>query len=660
MILRSLTLENFGLYLGETKLDLVPRRGADGETPIVLIGGKNGAGKTTILEAVRLALYGKRSLGPRVAQSDYEKYLGKRVSRDATVPAAAVSLEFDYAEAGVVHRYSVRRDWSVRGKTVVETLALDKDGIPISSVPREEWHHFLQELIPPGLSNLFFFDGEKIQEIAEGTGEDDHLADAVRGLLGVEIVMRLRTDLAMYIGRRQSGSDSDMAGLIEANVRDITVAERRVDELVEQQAELMTQRNSQARMSEQIRRRFVAEGGDAALARARIESELAEAKRQVARVDTEFRDHSNRLLPFTFAPKLLARMREALGRSAAGHADLGALEVLRSELQKWPGLQAGWTAEHWQDLESFAKEKADQVVDKKPFGVTDPRAMVESLKAIDSVARRQAAQLLNDLEDHNSVVDALSKSLERANSASAGVMLDDLQAIDKQVGATETLLAVKQEEVKSARFVVLTLKREQTKLFEEQARSEQVARQADLAVRTAKALLEYEVRLLELKLKQLETQFVRCFNDLARKSNLVSLVKIDPSTFAVTLYGPDGREVLRDGLSAGEKQIYATAMLWALARTSGRQLPMIIDTPLGRLDREHRSRLLERYFPDASHQVILLSTDTEIDHDVYATLKDHVSHAYRLEFDGSENRTVVVPGYFQSMEGSAERALQQA
>lgn len=161
MILRSIRLEDFGLYAGVTELDLVPRRRQGVTTPVILVGGKNGAGKTTLLEAVRLALYGRRALGARIGQADYEGYLRAKVSRGSKTQAAAVVLEFDYAEAGVVHRYKVRREWAVRGKSVVESLLLDKDGSAVASVPREEWHQFLQELIPPGVSQLFFFDGEK-------------------------------------------------------------------------------------------------------------------------------------------------------------------------------------------------------------------------------------------------------------------------------------------------------------------------------------------------------------------------------------------------------------------------------------------------------------------------------------------------------------------
>lgn len=138
----------------------------------------------------------------------------------------------------------------------------------------------------------------------------------------------------------------------------------------------------------------------------------------------------------------------------------------------------------------------------------------------------------------------------------------------------------------------------------------------------------------------------KAFARLSRKEDVIRSAKIDPTTFRVTLYNRSGKVTPKDRLSAGEKQIFAIAMLEALGKTSGRNLPVIIDTPLGRLDSAHRANLLKAYFPQASHQVIVLSTDTEVDQSFYQGLKPSISHAYHLVFDEVEGCTEVSPGYF--------------
>ena len=96
-----------------------------------------------------------------------------------------------------------------------------------------------------------------------------------------------------------------------------------------------------------------------------------------------------------------------------------------------------------------------------------------------------------------------------------------------------------------------------------------------------------------------------------------------------------------DDFSAGERQLYAMALLWALRQISGRQLPLVIDTPLARMDEVHRSRLLLRYFPSVSDQVILFSTDTGLDARMLAQVEPHLARSYQLNYDAHRGETIV-------------------
>ncbi|NJN22842.1 MAG: DNA sulfur modification protein DndD, partial [Leptolyngbya sp. RL_3_1] len=132
------------------------------------------------------------------------------------------------------------------------------------------------------------------------------------------------------------------------------------------------------------------------------------------------------------------------------------------------------------------------------------------------------------------------------------------------------------------------------------------------APRVQQTLVEFRQRLTQHKLGELEQAITQYFLLLLHKSTLVHRVMVDGATFRLDLYDTDGDPLPIQRLSAGEKQLLAISFLWGLASVSGRQLPVAIDTPLGRLDSKHRHHLIDRYFPQASHQVILLSTDTEI------------------------------------------------
>ena len=419
-----------------------------------------------------------------------------------------------------------------------------------------------------------------------------------------------------------------------------------------------------------MRRRFVSEGGDEAARRAQIESERDNVRRTIACIEHDMRDLANKLLPFAMAPKLVDAFRDALIRSGAGGERGRAAKELANAMLAWRGdgnpmRKASWSALHWADLQSFVGIWAGtSIAATSPAfrELGDGSAALDRLGEIDDVARPRALALRVELEAMEKRLAGADRALTRADTAAAGLLLDELRHAEQKVGATEATLHSRQDELQTARGQLLTMRRDHDRLLADQAAGVASSERASLAAKVAKALAAYENRLLEHKLGQLEKEFVGRFNHLAHKKTLVTGVRIDRVTFATTLVDGAGREVPKARLSAGEKQIYAISMLWALARTSGRPLPMIIDTPLGRLDSEHRDNLVQRYFPAASHQVILLSTDTEIDGQLLKDLGSSVSHSYRLDYDFAAGRTTATPGYFGKDRAQREDvlALQQA
>jgi DNA sulfur modification protein DndD len=163
---------------------------------------------------------------------------------------------------------------------------------------------------------------------------------------------------------------------------------------------------------------------------------------------------------------------------------------------------------------------------------------------------------------------------------------------------------------------------------------------------TRTLLAEYRSRMSARHVQRLEQLVLESYQVLMRKKSIVSGIRINAESFEPTLYGKDRNNVPLDRLSAGERQLLAVAILWALSKASGRPLPTVIDTPLGRLDGKHRENLVSSYFPAASHQVILLSTDTEIDENYYASLQMSLGREYSIEYDESIQASQVIDGYF--------------
>jgi len=148
------------------------------------------------------------------------------------------------------------------------------------------------------------------------------------------------------------------------------------------------------------------------------------------------------------------------------------------------------------------------------------------------------------------------------------------------------------------------------------------------------------------KIDALSRAITQSFKFLLHKQSLVQRVEIDPINFTIKIYDINGDNLEKNQLSEGEKQLFAVSILWGLAQSSNRSLPLIIDTPMARLDVNHRDNLVERYFPHASHQVIILSTDTEIDKKYFNKLSPFITKSYHLEYFENDKSTIPKEGYF--------------
>lgn len=148
MLLRRLVLENFGLYEGVQEIDLRPRQKGGCTLPVILIGGKNGAGKSTIFEAILLCLHGRAALGERTHQSDYLDYLLQRMHRSSLGVRSirtSIAVEFDFVLAGVRHVYEVTRSWvapAAPSATIDVALDLRQDGNRLDALDRSHWDDF--------------------------------------------------------------------------------------------------------------------------------------------------------------------------------------------------------------------------------------------------------------------------------------------------------------------------------------------------------------------------------------------------------------------------------------------------------------------------------------------------------------------------------------
>ena len=634
MIINRLVLVDFGLYGGENVFDLTPNK--DNDRPVILVQGHNGAGKTTFLEAVRLALYGKHALGARVARADYENYLRDRIHSPSLEKRASVQLTFTRQDQGLAHIFEVTRSWAARGASVIETLELTRDGEPVSNIAAENWDHYLEDMIPSGISQLFFFDGEKIQDIANETPTINEL-DAIKTLLGLDLITQLKSDLAVYNARRNPASfDVDL----DAIERDLSRIKSELILAEEDAAECRAIRQQIQSRITHAQKVFQNEGGAAATDRAALKQTLREVEKQIGLLRGDLKRIAESPMPFCLAPKLITRFRKEMTNKGVQSNRKVVEDFLRKfaeDKKTKASRRPSWTQSHFDTLQAFLSKGSG--ADDSLRLDAEPSWIMERLNRIDESARREAASLASEFDNARYRRTELKAQLKGFDATTANEALETLKEAEYSLGIADAKLSLKEREIASLRHQMATIKSELDKALAIKFDMQCAEHKIDLANRARAALAVYEERILEFRVEKLSSHFVECFNALLRKKRLFSKVRVDPETFNISLIDKNNVVVRKEALSAGERQLFAISMLWALGKTSGRELPMIIDTPLSRLDKVHRKTIMENYVPHASQQIILLCTDTELTEDLNLIIEPYVARRYDIGIQSGSHKT---------------------
>lgn len=669
MRINRLVLKDFGLFRGEQVINLAPRVKYNRERPVILVGGHNGAGKTTILDALRLCLYGRLALGTRTRESDYSTYLRERIHRDrfSLIPrdSASVGLEFEYARDGVRSKYYIQRSWQAKGRaSVVEDLHVERDGHPLADVEKELWSDFVRSLIPPGLSQLFFFDGEKIQRLADEDGPSEALADAVKALLGLDIVERLQADLDMYVSRQvRSQTDSGSPDRLEEIEKVRVDLQGKLDLARQDEAQLRAQLDYLLGQIERVEQKLAQSGQGLSDGRAALKQREQDLRKSLEQTEHQLRDLCEGPLPIAAARRLAGELVEQLrNESELDRHDVSAQAVLKAlkkvemhltgavaKKLKWPSATRALVSGEIASISSSVVDIPDKLksvarIHNVSLAERDrTRELIHS--ALRDAASSVAATTERMLRLEAELKDAIGRLNRIPDDSDLAPLIKELSRLQDDRVACQGALNQKTADRERLDRELTAVARERTKVLDTRNEAAKAGDQLALATRARRALDQYLIKLTAAKISQIETTATDCFNHLSRKDSLISGMKINSSTFEVGLIDGGGHPLSKAELSAGEKQIYAIAILWALAKVSGRPLPMIIDTPLGRLDSIHRQKLVDGYFPIASHQVIVLSTDTEVDQACFERMRLHTSHAIRLT-SHPDGWTEAQPGYF--------------
>lgn len=658
MILDEISLHNFGLYADRQTMILTP---PSASKPVVLIGGLNGGGKTTLLDALQLCLYGAHARTSNRGSIAYPEYLSRCIHRGATTREAAIEIAFRHTVEGREDHYRIHRSWRQTGSGCKENFEVLRNG-KLEPALAENWITQVEDLMPPNIAHLFLFDGEQIESYAALSNSSALIGAAIQSLLGLDVVDQLDKDLLVYERRTRMLDKDDTARTeIETAENALRDLRARSEKLAEERASLRTHKIDQKRKElAKLEERFRKLGGELYEQRTEIERQRDKAKADVEGGSALLRELAGGAFPMLIVRDLLksaaARDREEDSSrrardiaDALKERDIAMLEQLRKRSLKKDVLES---------VEKFLNQ--DRVKREAEGGkpiILD--LLPETRNELQVLLREELTRLKKD-----GATKLKKQSVAHTESERLRLHFDSIPGADtiaeiasqrdglrEEITALEANYASIGNEIERVFRDIERKAQALTRLLEDGAKAEgerqDRTRVLHHASKVRETLSAFRRAVTARHVRRIEQLVLESYRQLLRKASLVTRLTIDADTFSLMLYGRDDKILSAERLSAGERQLLAIALLWGLARASGRPLPTAIDTPLGRLDTDHRGHLVERYFPFASHQVLLLSTDEEIAGDYLRRLEPWIGRTYRLAYDDETGQTRIVSGYFK-------------
>ncbi|MEH2004284.1 DNA sulfur modification protein DndD [Nostoc sp.] len=660
MIFLELVLQNFGPYSGKQVINLNPKIDEEKSRPIILLGGMNGGGKTTLMDAIRLALYGPRAQCSTRGNLSYNDFLNQCVNNQIDpVADTRIELLFEHIENDKPIKYRVVRSWTKNPKDGKDTLGIlgDSDTWPDALV--NIWDEYIENLLPLGISNLFLFDGEQVKELAEQEIPPPIVVEAIRGLFGLELADRLAVDLDILVNRKRKefADTKDLANLEEIEKR-LTQQQQDYQESEQNLENLKNQLEKLEVKQQEAFDKFISEGGKIAAERNQLELQQKAKTAEVEQVRQLMCELAADVLPLALIPNLLTQM-QTQGEQEFRHRQIQISKDLLIErdqrLLSWLS-QVEMALTQVEKIQSFLVEDVDNLYAKTlqmaaPWLLADDETLSQLDNLIYHLQNHQlsAKEKLAIIKNKEEEIITLERQVQTAAAPEDYTKLRQaLEAAQNQVVEAKANYETIRRRLAELETIIAKSKKELSEYTVENIKYKNNQHIITSAAKVQETLKIFREKLTLRKLNKLEEEVKNCFLYLLHKSDLVHRIAIDTNTFGLSLYDFNGKPVPKHRLSAGEKQLLAIAFLWGLAKVSGHRLPVAIDTPLGRLDSSHRSNLVERYFTSASHQVILLSTDTEIGKKEVETLRENeaIAREYLLKYDSTTRQTTIQPGYF--------------
>ena len=652
-------LHNFGIYKGTHVMCL---KNKSGNRNITLVGGLNGRGKTTFHDAVLLALYGRQALKyiQEKARS-YEKLLADHINKhtldDITFIAVSICLD-----DGTNLR--IKRSWQLKNGKLEQNVIVEKNGSEDKYLG-ESWSYYIEEILPFGIAKFFFFNNEKITQLADDI-TFEQVKTSIKSAIGISTIEKAIEHVDEVIKRKNNA-------LLAFEKSELNTDFKEVNSKIKDVEKQITEAMNAYYNAERIRDEYIAKieikekefwstGGALSINRDKIQQEKKRISAEVEALQAEIKQISgNPSTPLFMCKNLVRQSYEnelIYQQEEAKYYSNKIIFELHKQIMDKLSICG---------LDKMSFEKVKSVVDEVLVNKYSKAFIAQNRKSISAASKllyehlitevfqniiHQITVLISKIDEQENEILNLDIHLEKANEKTLAMQLfEALKFLEAKRAEADFEYEKYKKSLENLNYQYETLKLQRKNLYksvvEKQNANDDNARILKYAVMSMDVLNEFKIRLQREKLNKLSNTITKCFKELVEKDSLVSNIKIESDTLDVIILDIDGNELLKTQLSAGEQQMFAVAVVWALAITSGYKAPVVVDTPMARLDSAHRTNFVTKYLPEASSQVVVLSTDEEIYGQYLDEIRDKIIDCYTLVYDENEQCTSVVRGYFE-------------
>ncbi|HEY9603852.1 MAG TPA: DNA sulfur modification protein DndD, partial [Allocoleopsis sp.] len=518
MIFKELILQNFGPYRGQHTINLTP---LSNEQPIILFGGMNGHGKTTLIDAIRLALYGKRAQCSTRGNLSYSDFLTQCVNRQTDDEPTSIELTFQQTlnNAPQPTEFRIHRTWTRKPKTGQDTLTISIDGVPDAALTKA-WDERIEDLLPLGISNLFLFDGEQVKELAEQDKLPPLVMGAISSLLGLELPDRLSTDLDILIARKRKASANDRdRQKLEAIEQQLATLNQEKRTAKKKLAALQPRLEAAQETLNQAETAFLTKGGKIAAEQTQHETQLQHLQEDATNHRQALRDLAAEILPLAMIQPLLQQAQSQAHQEVQHQQQEAAREQIQSHdrrlLEYLSSLKLKPT--QFKQIQAFLDEEQQALAQSQIE--TWLGANAEDVQQLTSLLAyglpnpiQQARERVQNLLDCQGEIDATERYLATAASPEAYAKLKhQFQQAQAEVIRLSTDCEQARRELEQIQQAIARTKQELVTYSTEAIAQQTTEHILKAAAKAQETLKEFKKRLKLRKLNQLETLVTECF-----------------------------------------------------------------------------------------------------------------------------------------------------